>query len=126
MNLVSIADLSEAQRRETRDFALRLKVLRQRRPDLYLEAMKRARGFAPCDAEPSRIAKQIHQFGRALADLEAEAEAPVLEQQAEGAVDHDGARHGDDHGDGVRESVLRLGVAWAAGWREGDDVVVSV
>lgn len=117
MNLLTLSDLPKGAQREIRDFTLRLKVLRQRRPHLFLEALRRAGGFAPCFAEPGHIAKQIHLFGRVLADLEAEAEAPALEgTPAVEAVEHGDGRD-DDHGDGgrdLRESVARLGVAWAA------------
>jgi hypothetical protein len=113
-NLIAITDLSEGQRRQVRDFALRLRLLRERRQDLFVEAMKRCHEFAVCVAEPAHIAKQLSLFGRVLADLEAEAEVPVPVPVPVQGVDNDGARDGDDHDGDLHESIVRLGIAWAA------------
>src|SRR5262249_48182053 len=110
---VTIADLSAAQAHELHDLGVRLRLLRERQPDLFAAAMERAREYV-CAAEPERIAEQLFLFNKVLAAFERKAEAPAA-VPIEG-VDRGGGRDGGDDGDrgrDLRESVLRLGAAWS-------------
>lgn len=70
MNLISITDLSDGQRRQLRDIALRLRLLRAGNPPAFLRAMQCAHGFGAVDPTSERIDRQIEAFSRVLGRLE--------------------------------------------------------